>query len=119
MALAAQLARSARRASSWGPLCCALAVAGCNGEIFNLGSSPLQAGGAGAGGGTGGVTTGPHDVWGVQSAPIIEQVEDLLLANPTLTAAMDELYYSQQERGAEPEPHPTSIRRRVADGAGW
>jgi hypothetical protein len=81
----------------------------------------LQAGGAGAsaGAGAGGVTGGPHDVWGVQSAPIIDQVKDLLLASPTLTASMDELYYSAQKRFGAPDPNPSGIRRRVREGAAW
>lgn len=117
MALAAQLARSARRASCLGLLCCASAV-GCSGEVFNLGSSPLQAGGAGAGG-SGGVTPGPRDVWGVHSQPVLTPERNVLLANPTLTSAMDKLYYSSQERFGAPEPNKARVMRRAADGAGW
>jgi WD40-like Beta Propeller Repeat len=81
----------------------------------NLGSSPLQAGGAGSGG----VTSGPRNVWGVQTQPLLAQEANLLLANPTLTALTDELYYSAQMRFGVPDPNMTRIMRRVRDGAGW
>jgi WD40-like Beta Propeller Repeat len=80
----------------------------------NLGSSPLQAGGAGSGG----VTSGPRNVWGVQTQPLLAQEHNLLLANPTLTASTDELYYSAQMRFGAPE-NMSRIMRRVRDGAGW
>jgi WD40-like Beta Propeller Repeat len=112
MALAAQLARSVRRASALGLVCCAAAAVGCSGEVVNLGSSPLQGGGAGSGG-----TVGPRGVWGVQAQPLLMQVPNVLLANPTLTAAMDELYFSEQVRGAMPEPKRTKVFR--ATGPSW
>lgn len=104
---------------SW--LCCATAALGCSGEVLNLGSNPLQAGGAGAGAGaaSGGVTGGPDGVWQVQSQPLLQQEPGVLLANPTLTAEMDELYYSLQIRGADPDPHPTAVYRVVPSGSGW
>lgn len=64
-------------------------------------------------------STSIRDTWGVQSTPIVEHVEDLLLSNPTLTASENELYYSVQERYGNPEPNLTKIMRRVPDGAGW
>ncbi|MES1188061.1 MAG: hypothetical protein ABUL60_29860 [Myxococcales bacterium] len=120
MAPAAQLARHARQASVLGLACCAALALGCDGEVVNLGSSPLAAGGTGgASAGAGGVTSGPDGVWSLQSQPLIPQEPGILLANPTLTAALDELYYSQQTRGADPLPHPTTVQRVVALGTGW
>jgi WD40-like Beta Propeller Repeat len=115
MALVARLTRGARLLRALGLVCGALLSNGCDGEVVNLGSSSLQAGGAGAGG----VTSGPRDVWTVQSQPLLPQTPGILLANPTLTAAMDELYYSQQARGADPDPHPSTVQRVVAIAAGW
>jgi hypothetical protein len=57
--------------------------------------------------------------WDVQSRPIIAQVAGFLLANPTLTEQEDQLYYSVQERGGNPEVNPPSIERRLWDGAAW
>jgi len=42
-----------------------------------------------------------------------------LLSNPTLTAAMDELYYTSQKRYGAPAPYQAHVMRRVAEGAGW
>lgn len=114
MASPAQLARCARRAL----LGCAVASAGCNGEVFNLGSSSLQAGGAGAGGSVAGGAS-VTDTWVVEPEPLIPQENKILLANPTLTAAMDELYFSEQERGGTPEVNRTSVQRAVPAGSGW
>jgi hypothetical protein len=88
---------------------------GCDGEVVNLGSSGLQAGGAA---GTGGGAVAPH-VWDVQSEPIFAEVENVLLANPTLTEDGTYLFYSQQERYGNPEPHPPKIQRATWDGAAW
>jgi len=90
-----------------------LAALGCDGEVLNLGSSLLQAGGAGAAAG------GPRDVWTASAQPLLPQESGLLLANPTLTAAMDELYYSAQRRFGAPDPNRTKLMRRARDGTSW
>jgi hypothetical protein len=87
-------------------------VLGCSGEVLTLGSTGLQVGGAGGGG------VVPH-IWDVHGAPIIAQVENQLLANPTLTEGQSELYYSLQERGANPDPHAPRIEAVVREGAAW
>src|SRR4051812_2605658 len=114
MALGASLARGVRRASV---VCCVslpLTVLGCDGELVNLGSSGLQAGGAA---GTRGVAAA-HGL-DVQSTPIFPQQQDVLLANPTLTERQDQLFYSVQERGGNPEPHAPRIERATWDGTSW
>ena len=58
-------------------------------------------------------------MWGLQSQPLFTQVPNILLANPTLTAAMDELYYSSQKRGGAPEPNAARVMRRSLSGADW
>jgi hypothetical protein len=115
MALVAQLARRVRLLRALGLACGAVVASGCSGEVVNLGSSSLQAGGAGAGGMTG----GPDGVWDVPSQPLLPQTRNILLANPTLTAAMDELFYSEQERGADPDPHRSRVLRVTRVGTGW
>lgn len=87
---------------------------GCSGEVVNLGSSPLQAGGSAGAGGSGGAA---HALWSVQATPILMQEKGVLLANPTLTAAMDELYYSSQQRGGD--PNPALVERAVRVASSW
>jgi hypothetical protein len=89
-----------------------MAAWGCGGEVVNLGSSGLQAGGAS---GTGGVVAA--HIWDLHSTPIIPQVEDLLLANPTLTGDGLLLFFSEQKRYGNPEPLAPRIQRAVWDGA--
>jgi hypothetical protein len=106
----------------------ALAVTGCDGDLVNLGTSqPLNTGGgdggsavvsgSGSGGGAEGGTAAR--LWELQSAPVIPQEEGVQLANPTLTANMDELYYSTQERGGSPDPNPTSVAHAVRINGVW
>lgn len=117
MAPGASLARRVRRA---GAACCValpLAALGCDGEVLNLGSSGLQAGGTSGAGGSGGVVAA--HIWDLHSDPIIAQVENVLLANPTLTEQQDQLFYSVQERGGNPLPNVPHIERRVSEGAAW
>ena len=97
MAPGASLARRVRRA---GAACCValpLAALGCGGEVLNLGSSGLQAGGSsGAGGnGSGGASGGvvAAHIWDAPSEPIIKQKANILLANPSLTADEGFLFY--------------------------
>lgn len=116
MAPGTSLARTVRRASAACFVCLACPVLGCGGEVLNLGSSGLQAGGAGSGGSGGTVTA---HLWDVQSAPIFEQKAGILLANPSLTENGGELYYSVQERGGNPEPNKPYIERAVWNGAAW
>ena len=80
-----------------------------------MGSSPLEAGGS-AGSAPGGAA--PH-IWELPSAPLMAQREGILLANPTLTGRLDELYFSeQQQQGVRPDPYQTSVKHAVpaADG---
>lgn len=113
MAPGASLARRVRRAGTAWLVSLAATALGCGGEVVNLGSSGLQTGGAG---GTGGTATAR--VWDVQSTPIFKQVENLLLANPTLTEQEEQLFYSRQQRFGDPEPRP-QIMRALRDGTGW
>lgn len=120
MAPGASLARRVRRA---GAACCValpLAALGCGGEVLNLGSSGLQAGGSsGAGGnGSGGASGGvvAAHIWDAPSEPIIKQKANILLANPSLTADEGFLFYSEQARYGNPEPKPR-IMRAAWDGA--
>jgi hypothetical protein len=92
---------------------------GCDGEVVNLGSSGLQAGGGSGRGGSGrGGVVAAH-IWDVQSAPIFPQEAGVLLANPTLTEQQDQFFYSVQERGGNPFPNVPHIERRVLEGAAW
>jgi hypothetical protein len=116
MAPGASLARRVRRAGAACWVALPLAALGCDGEVLNLGSSGLQAGGgSGAGGSGGGGVVAPH-IWEVRSTPIVTQVKDLLVANPTLTEDEHYLFYSEQERYGNPEPKPR-IMRAAWDGA--
>ena len=82
---------------------------GCGGEVVNLGASPLEAGGSAGSVGSAPGGAPPH-IWQLSSEPLIAQVDGILLANPTLTGAMNELFYSQQQQqGANPDPYPTLI----------
>ncbi len=120
MAPGTLLARSARPTSAAWLACLALGLlaAGCGGEVVNLGSSPLEAGGSATGGGAGGGVVA-HELWGVQAEPIVVQHKDVLLANPTLTASMGELYYSAQQRYGNPDPNKAFVERAVLVGTGW
>jgi hypothetical protein len=99
----------------------AIASAGCDGELVNLGTSqPLNTGGDGGGGGaavSGSAGAGEGamtaQLWQLQITPVIAQEEGVQLANPTLTADMQELYYSTQQRGGSPEPNTTSVAHAV------
>jgi hypothetical protein len=90
---------------------CVLAM-GCGGEVVNLGSSELQAAGASAGG-------SQQHVWGLQTEPVLPEQSQLLVANPTLTASLDELFFSAQQRGGAPLPNVTGIKRVTRSDAGW
>jgi hypothetical protein len=112
MAPGASLARRVRRAGAAWLLCAAVATWGCGGEVLNLGSSGLQAGGAsGTGGGV------AAHIWDLNSTPIIPQVEHVLLANPTLTRDESNLFYSEQERFGNLEPFAPRIKHAVWNSA--
>ena len=111
MALGALLARSARRTGAAWLVCLVPGALGCSGEVVNLGSSGLQASGGGS--------NVPRGTWGVPSSPLFAQKAGILLANPTLTQGMDELYYSVQERGGNLDPNPPHVERALWDGTAW
>jgi len=91
-----------------------VAAPGCSGEVVNLGSSPLEAGGSTASGGA------VSRSWVVDPSPVLPQVEDLLLANPTLnlSAEPSELYYSAQDRYSDPPLVRIEMATRGAAGFG-
>jgi hypothetical protein len=123
MAPGTLLARSARQPSAERLVCLAMLALGCSGEVVNLGQSPsaLPAGGsadAGSGGAAGNASGGTApQIWELQTQPLITQVENHLLANPTLTSTLQELYYSEQVRGGD--PNPTGVWRAVRTSDGW
>jgi WD40-like Beta Propeller Repeat len=119
MALSTLSARSIRRTSAASVACLAIAVVGCGGEVVNLGSSPLEAGGSAGSAGTNPGGAAAH-IWELPSAPLLTQAEGILLANPTLTKSLEELYFSrQQQQGSSPDPNATSVRRAVWANGSW
>jgi len=111
MALGVLLAGSVRRARAGWLVCLATGALGCSGETVNLGWSDLQASGGGG--------SVPLGTWDVDTSPLVAQEAGILLANPTLTQKMDELYYSTQERGGNPLPNAPRIVRALWDGKAW
>jgi WD40-like Beta Propeller Repeat len=118
MALSTLSARSARRTSAAWLACVALISVGCSGEVVNLGSSPLEAGGSSGSAGSAPGGAAPH-IWELPSAPLLAQMDGILLANPTLTAQGDLYYSQQQQQGARPDPYKTSIEHAVLFGGQW
>lgn len=100
-------ARSACRTSA-PPLLCSLALlAGCDGDVLNLGSTARSlTGGAG-----GGITA----VWNVESEPVLAE-SAIIVANGTLDAEASELFYSRQTRENEAK---TAVYRAEASGSGF
>ncbi|RYZ05110.1 MAG: hypothetical protein EOO73_21120 [Myxococcales bacterium] len=79
-------------------------LSACDGEFVNLGTSDAPLGEAGRPGGPPLIR-----VWQVAEAPLLPQMEGLLLASPSLTAS-GELFFSAQERGTSGgEPKPTGV----------
>ncbi len=118
MALSTLLARSVRRTSAARLACGALISVGCSGEVVNLGSSSLEAGGSSGAGGTPGGAA-PH-IWELPSEPLIAQMDGILLANPTLTEDVSELYYSQQQQqGVSPDPYVSLVEHAALIDGHW
>ena len=118
MALGTLLARRVRRAGAAWLACLATGAAGCGGEVVNLGSSPLAGGGSAGSAGNAPGGTAAH-IWELPSEPVFAPDVGFLLANPTLTAKEDELYYSEQQRGGSPEPNPVLIKHAQLSAAQW
>jgi hypothetical protein len=101
MAPGALLARFIRPAHLALLLGLPVAALGCDGEVLNLGASPLESGGAGSASTAGTASR----IWDVNPTPLLPQKEKLLLANPSLNEGQSELYYSAQIRGADAKVH--------------
>jgi WD40-like Beta Propeller Repeat len=117
MAPGARWARGAR-ALLGSTLC--LATQSCDGELVNLGRSEgLTGGDAGnqtvGGAGSAGAGGSGAPTWRLQETPIVDQTSETLLANPTLTRELDQLYFTEQPRfGTDTR---TSVRRAVRSGS--
>ncbi len=110
MLASARFARSARALSCWAAL---LGSAGCDGALVNLGRSQgLTGGGAGAQAGSG----GEAPTWALQPEPIVAQTAGVLLANPTLTADLQYLFFTEQNRFGDTR---TRVRRAERAGASY
>jgi hypothetical protein len=113
MAPGALLARFVRPAHLALLLGLPVAALGCDGEVLNLGASPLESGGAGAGSTAGTASR----IWDVNPTPLLPQEPRVQLANPTLTADGMQLFYSTQERGSD-KPVLIRMAKRGASGFG-
>lgn len=77
----------------------------CDGQLVNLGASEAL--------------IGEGTRWQLLDAPLLPQVDGLLLANPSLTK-QGELFFSAQERGTSGgEPKPTGVLRALPSGDGY
>lgn len=112
MAPGALLARFVRPAHLALLLGLSFATLGCDGEVLNLGASPLESGGAGSGSTAGTASR----IWDVNPTPLFPQERNVLLANPTLNAQATQLFYSTQERGSD---KPVSIRMAMGTPSGF
>jgi WD40-like Beta Propeller Repeat len=97
-----------------------LVSAGCDGELLNLGQSEGLTGGDAGSGASGGATAGTGGgakTWIMQEQPVVPQMEDILLANPTLTRDLQQLFYTEQPRfGTDTS---AGIRRATASGSAF